>query len=129
MGTGLGRVCRGDATVRAPPVRSPARRRCALAPAGMSRSPTRLRGHDPQMNQSNDVRPDAGKWTCPMHPRVVREGPGTCPICGMALEPVLPTGEHDNAELRDMQRRFWIAVALSVPVVLLGMSEYVAADT
>lgn len=55
-----------------------------------------------------------------MHPQIVRSEPGSCPICGMALEPMVPTeDEAENPELRDMTRRFWIGVALSVP--LLGM--------
>ena len=65
------------------------------------------------------------QWTCPMHPEIVRDAPGTCPICGMALEPrsgVAEAGE-ENAELRDMTRRFWVSVALSIPVVALGMAE------
>ncbi len=68
----------------------------------------------------------AGKtqWTCPMHPQIVREGPGSCPICGMALEPMMPTGEDaENPELRDMTRRFWVAVALSVPLLAIAMIE------
>jgi Cu+-exporting ATPase len=65
------------------------------------------------------------KWTCPMHPQIVRDAPGTCPICGMALEPMAPTaeGEEENPELRDMSRRFWVAAALTVPVLVLGMSD------
>ncbi|HMB73986.1 MAG TPA: heavy metal translocating P-type ATPase [Gammaproteobacteria bacterium] len=60
-------------------------------------------------------------WTCPMHPEVRREAPGACPICGMALEPLTPSAEEgENAELRDMTRRFWISAALSVPL-LWGM--------
>src|SRR5262245_42604341 len=47
------------------------------------------------------------KYTCPMHPEVIQDGPGTCPKCGMALEPVMPqAGEEDDSELRDMVRRF-----------------------
>lgn len=61
------------------------------------------------------------EYTCPMHPEIVRPGPGTCPICGMALEPRAVTAvERDNPELRDMSRRFWISLALTVP--LLGMT-------
>jgi Cu+-exporting ATPase len=56
-----------------------------------------------------------------MHPEVVRRAPGSCPICGMALEARLPTADWDDAELRDMTRRFWLGVALSIPVVLLAM--------
>jgi Cu+-exporting ATPase len=56
-----------------------------------------------------------------MHPEVVRDAPGACPICGMALEPRAPTAEVENAELRGMTRRFWIGAALTLPVVLLMM--------
>ncbi len=65
-----------------------------------------------------------GKWTCPMHPQIVRDGPGDCPICGMALEPMEPGAETDDTELRDMSRRFWIGLALSVPLVFVAMSMY-----
>src|SRR5215472_9370447 len=61
----------------------------------------------------------AGQWTCPMHPQIVRAAPGSCPICGMALEPMLPAaGEAANPELRDMTRRFWVGVALSLPLLV-----------
>jgi Cu+-exporting ATPase len=54
-----------------------------------------------------------------MHPEIRRPGPGACPICGMALEPLRPTGdEGDSAELRDMTRRFWVSAVLSAPFVL-----------
>jgi P-type Cu+ transporter len=65
-----------------------------------------------------------GVWTCPMHPQIQRPGPGSCPICGMALEPMDPAGgDAANPELRDMTRRFWVCVALSVPLVALAMAE------
>jgi Cu+-exporting ATPase len=61
-------------------------------------------------------------WTCPMHPEVRQSGPGACPICGMALEPVVPTRqETENPELADMTRRFWIGVGLVVPLAALAM--------
>ncbi len=62
-------------------------------------------------------------YTCPMHPEVEQEGPGACPKCGMDLEPktIEPGTEEDDVELRDMTRRFWIALALTVPVFLLAM--------
>ena len=63
----------------------------------------------------------AASWTCPMHPQIVRDGPGSCPICGMALEPMTPSaGDAANPELRDMTRRFWVGVALSLPLLALG---------
>lgn len=62
-------------------------------------------------------------YTCPMHPEIEQDHPGSCPKCGMALEPkaVQPGGEEDDSELRDMTRRFWIALALTIPVLLLAM--------
>ncbi len=63
-------------------------------------------------------------WTCPMHPQIRRRGPGSCPICGMALEPMTPAGgDTANPELRNMTRRFWVCVGLSVPLVALAMAE------
>jgi len=66
-------------------------------------------------------------WTCPMHPEIVRTEFGSCPICGMALEPMTPTGaDAENPELVDMTRRFWVGVALSAPLLAMAMSEDVA---
>ena len=62
------------------------------------------------------------RYTCPMHPEIVQDGPGSCPKCGMALVPVAGTGEADDSELRDLTRRLWAGVALSIPLVLLAMS-------
>jgi len=62
------------------------------------------------------------EWTCPMHPEIRRPGPGACPICGMALEPVTVTADSGpSPELTDMTRRLWIGLALAVPVLLLAM--------
>src|SRR4051812_10190769 len=67
-------------------------------------------------------------WTCPMHPEVRREAPGTCPICGMALEPLMPTAdEGENAELADMTRRLWICTALALPLLWSMLGELVPA--
>ena len=65
---------------------------------------------------------EATEWTCPMHAEIRRPGPGSCPICGMALEPVTVTADSGpSPELADMTRRFWVGVALSIPVLILGM--------
>jgi Cu+-exporting ATPase len=69
--------------------------------------------------------PEGTIYTCPMHPEVRQVGPGSCPICGMALEPLVATAEAGpNPELIDMTRRFWIGLALAVPVVLLEMGTH-----
>ena len=78
--------------------------------------------------QARPVRAEPGRvsFTCPMHPEIVRDGPGSCPICGMALEPMsVGAADDDDHELLDMSRRFWACVLLTVPLVLLSMSEMV----
>jgi P-type Cu+ transporter len=66
------------------------------------------------------------EYVCPMHPEVVSDEPGSCPKCGMALEPRLVTlQEPENPELKDMRRRFWFSLALTLPVFLLAMSEMI----
>src|SRR5947209_13859210 len=88
---------------------------------------------DPEVRESSPVpcpicgmalEPETVEYTCPMHPEVVRSEPGNCPICGMALEPrvALPgTQQEDDSELRSMQRRFWVGLALSIPLLVLSM--------
>jgi Cu+-exporting ATPase len=76
---------------------------------------------DPRRKPQPAAAPAGSKWTCPMHPEVLRDGPGDCPICGMALEPVMPTDDAPNPELVDFTRRMWISAALSVPLMILGM--------
>ena len=69
--------------------------------------------------------PEGTIYTCPMHPQIRQVGPGSCPICGMALEPVLATAETGPShELIDMTRRFWIGLALSLPVIVLEMGGH-----
>ena len=69
-------------------------------------------------------------YTCPMHPEIRQEGPGSCPICGMALEPLMVTAESGpNPELADMTRRFWIGLALAIPVVVLEMGGHLTGLT
>jgi Cu+-exporting ATPase len=70
--------------------------------------------------------PSATTYTCPMHPEIIRSAPGSCPICGMALEPVTVNLEEPaNPELVDMTRRFWVSLALSAPVFFLAMSDMI----
>jgi Cu+-exporting ATPase len=70
----------------------------------------------------------ATTWTCPMHPEVVRDAPGTCPKCGMALEPRVVTVEERNPELEDMMRRFWIGLGLTAPILAFMASELLPSD-
>jgi Cu+-exporting ATPase len=65
------------------------------------------------------------EYTCPMHPQIVRDAPGFCPICGMALEPRTVTGEEKNEELIDMTRRFKAGLVLAIPLLLLAMSDLI----
>jgi Cu+-exporting ATPase len=84
------------------------------------------RAHPPRQTTA-PASPDA-LYTCPMHPQVRQRGPGDCPICGMALEPMAITAEpEDNPELRDMTRRLWLAAALTLPVLVLAMGGMVPA--
>lgn len=84
--------------------------------------------HHPENKQASlpeGVRPQDVTYTCPMHPEVVQQGPGNCPKCGMALEPVISTGEEgENPELTDFRRRFWIGLGLTLPVFLLEMGGH-----
>jgi P-type Cu+ transporter len=82
-------------------------------------------GHGPS-HRLNRVTPDPGTgvWTCPMHPAIRRDAPGTCPICGMELEPVVASAvDEPNHALSDMTRRFWVALGLSLPLLLLAMAD------
>ncbi|MBE2278489.1 MAG: heavy metal translocating P-type ATPase [Rhodobacteraceae bacterium] len=77
----------------------------------------RAAGHKP-------AAPAGTQWTCPMHPQILRDEPGACPICGMALEPLLPSDEP-SPELADFTRRMWISAAASVPLIVLTMGGMV----
>ncbi len=94
----------GHAVSAAPPPPAPGEAVAAAAPAA---------GH-------------AIEFTCPMHPEVVRNGPASCPICGMALEPRTVTAiEQENPELADMRRRFWWSTAFTLPLLAVAMSDLV----
>src|SRR5882762_5480627 len=76
-------------------------------------------------NKPKPAVPEGTIYTCPMHPQIRKVGPGSCPICGMALEPeVASLDTPPNPELADMTRRFWIGLVLSVPLVVLEMGGH-----
>jgi Cu+-exporting ATPase len=82
-----------------------------------------------QLDENSQISSAPGSsYTCPMHPEIVRDAPGSCPICGMALEPrTASLEEEENPELREMSLRFWVSVTLSVPLLLIAMSEFIPA--
>jgi Cu+-exporting ATPase len=85
-------------------------------------------GEAPEAHEDETAPAAHGEWTCPMHPEIVRDRPGSCPICGMALEPKAVTLEEPaNPELADMSRRFWVAVAATAPLMLIAMAHLVPA--
>lgn len=77
--------------------------------------------HHPQEKMSSDVDPNA-IYTCPMHPEVRQKGPGSCPKCGMALEPLIAEN-IDDSEYRDMLKRFWLAAIFTVPLFIISMGD------
>jgi Cu+-exporting ATPase len=141
MGSGL--VSLGGPAVVKPAMATPALIKPAAPPIAMSASGSGKDTHAyvcpmcPEVRQSAPgpcpkcgmaldpewpaIRASKTEYTCPMHPEVVRAEPGHCPICGMALEPRTVTAEEDNPELRDMTRRFWISLALTVPLLVVAM--------
>lgn len=75
-----------------------------------------------------DVDVPAGTiYTCPMHPQIRQIGPGTCPICGMALEPEMPSEHEDDSEIKAVRTKFWVAVAFTLPVLVVAMLPHVLA--
>src|SRR5262245_29368077 len=109
-------VGRTDPHVRQPDQTDPHVRHAPSRPAATTRTHV---GHETGPMQ----------WTCPMHPEIVTDAPGSCPICGMALEPrTISAVEHVNPELADMTRRFWISTALTIPVLLVAMADMAGAD-
>ncbi|HEU6455785.1 MAG TPA: copper-translocating P-type ATPase [Roseateles sp.] len=85
----------------------------------------RVHVHQPAPTAGPAGDPSQVEYTCPMHPQVRQMGPGHCPICGMALEPLLAAAEQgESPELRDMTRRFWMGAALTLPVFALEMGGH-----
>jgi Cu+-exporting ATPase len=67
-----------------------------------------------------------GKWTCPMHPEILNDSPGTCPSCGMALEPASPkTSTAEDPELQYMKTRFLVSIVLTIPLVIIAMRSMI----
>jgi Cu+-exporting ATPase len=94
--------------------------------AKFAADPARYLHESPQARLAGPA-PAGAIYTCPMHPEIRQAGPGSCPICGMALEPDVATDTAGpNPELVDMTRRFWIALALSAPIVVLEMGGHLA---
>lgn len=85
-------------------------------------------GHDhgrPSVGVEHSAAAQIAEYTCPMHPEIRRPGPGSCPICGMALEPVFVTADTGPShELADMTRRFWVGLILALPVFVLSMGGH-----
>jgi Cu+-exporting ATPase len=73
---------------------------------------------------TNEPTPKGTLYTCPMHPEVQQVGPGSCPKCGMALEPMLPTGIEDDSELRAVRRKFFVSAVFAIPLLLIAMGPH-----
>jgi Cu+-exporting ATPase len=105
------------------------------SPAGDGKRPPHAHHHAPATRESSGhvhevtaaAVPPGTVYTCPMHPEIVRDRAGDCPLCGMALAPIggAVTGQADDSELRDLTRRLWIGGALSIPLVVLAMSPMI----
>ncbi len=76
---------------------------------------------DNSCDSSAHVSNENMQYTCPMHPEIIEDKPGNCPICGMSLEPLMATEHEDDSELRDMTRRFWVSTVLTLPLFILAM--------
>src|ERR1700731_3333060 len=88
--------------------------------------PQKYLRHAPGKDTETSAHPQGAIYTCPMHPQIRQVGPGACPICGMALEPeIASAASGESAELTDMRRRFWISLALAVPVFALEMGGHI----
>jgi Cu+-exporting ATPase len=100
---------------------------CPMCPGVESDKPGACPKCGMALESAMPARPAAARtiYTCPMHPEIERDAPGSCPICGMDLEPKFVASaaddDDDDAELRAMQRRFWVSLALTLPVLLLAM--------
>ena len=99
---------------------------CPMCPEVRETEPVPCPSCGMALEPENPVPATRTEYTCPMHPEIVRSEPGSCPICGMALEPRTVTAmPEENPELRDMTRRFWIGVVLTVPLLVIAMGSMI----
>ena len=97
----------------------------AIAHAAPLHTSTKLNVDDVSGAESAELRAGRGSYTCPMHPEIVGSGPGACPICGMALEPVeVSAAEEVDPEYLSMRLRFWVCAVLSLPLLVVAMGEH-----
>jgi P-type Cu+ transporter len=108
---------------RSDPARYIGKQASASGPAGPAHGASHGAKHGAAALPGSN-RPAGARYTCPMHPEILRDAPGDCPLCGMALVPIAGTGggRADDSELRDLTRRLWVGVALSFPLVVLAMA-------
>ncbi|MBI3595874.1 MAG: heavy metal translocating P-type ATPase [Nitrospirae bacterium] len=83
---------------------------------------------EPSLDTGQSAPAPGSDYVCPMHPEVVQDHPGACPICGMALEPRTVSVEEVNPELIDMSRRFWIGLGLTFPLLAMAMSDFIPGE-
>ncbi|HEY5611796.1 MAG TPA: heavy metal translocating P-type ATPase, partial [Thermoanaerobaculia bacterium] len=100
---------------------------CEHCKAKFDADPAKVLGGTPK--PAAPAAPAGTIYTCPMHPEVRQVGPGSCPICGMALEPLGVTAEEDTSELKSMTLRFWISAILAVPLVVITMTRHLTGIT
>jgi P-type Cu+ transporter len=121
--TGISAAPASSATKAAPPSAAHAYV-CPMCPEVREAKPGPCPSCGMALEPENPAPSRKTEYTCPMHPEIVRPAPGTCPICGMALEPrTVSAVEEENPELRDMTRRFWISVVLTVPLLAIAMAD------
>ncbi|MDP3316104.1 MAG: YHS domain-containing protein, partial [Devosia sp.] len=118
--------------LNAKPFVLPVRKSASDAPSGQpaaghfSHHAGQDHSHPHGHNHEHVAAPAGAKWTCPMHPEIVRDGPGDCPLCGMALEPMVASlDDGPNPELVDFTKRLWVSAALSIPILVLAMGGMV----
>lgn len=117
---------KATAEIRKPEAGSPATYVCPMCPEVREPKPGACPSCGMALEPEVPLASTRTEYTCPMHPQIVRPGPGSCPICGMALEPRTVTAtQEENPELRDMTRRFWVAVVLTAPLLAIAMGSMI----